>query len=220
MTYPLYYLYFNHVIILNNMSRAKKGFTVIELMVVISIISSLSSIVLAGLNTAKAKGRDSFRISQIKEVQKALAIYYSNHSNYPSNLYSFPLPSTEQIPESWSYMIQELSNEKLISARFSMNDSQIKLYPILIKTALASLGFTYYGCSIQDPLYRTGDDYSLSFGYAASADQKSYKIRVILENSNNPVLNNSYSGTFLDTSSTGITACDKSLKHYCVVSLL
>ncbi len=202
------------------MFKFKRGFTIIELMVVISIFSALSSIVMASLNTAKSKGRDSFRVSQIKEVQKALAIYYSNHSNYPPNLYSYPLPSTEQIPESWSYMIQALSDDKLISATFSMADSEIKLYPILIKTALASLGFTYYGCSIQDPLYRTGEDYSLSFAYAASADQKSYKIRVILENSNNPVLNNSYSGTFLDTSSTGITACDKSLKHYCVVSLL
>ncbi len=63
--------------------KLKNGFTLIELLIVIAIVGVLSTIVLASLNTARAKARDSARISNIKEVQKALAIYHSNNGSYP-----------------------------------------------------------------------------------------------------------------------------------------
>lgn len=61
----------------------KKAFTLIELLVVISIISFLSSITLASLNTARAKGRDAFRIQSLKELQKAVELYYDKNGEYP-----------------------------------------------------------------------------------------------------------------------------------------
>jgi len=51
----------------------KKAFTLIELLVVISIISLLSSIVVTSLNTARAKARDSQRISDMQQYQIALS---------------------------------------------------------------------------------------------------------------------------------------------------
>ena len=61
-----------------------KGFTLIELLVVIAIIGILSSVVLASLNGARKKGRDARRISDLKQVQLALELYYdSNSSEYP-----------------------------------------------------------------------------------------------------------------------------------------
>jgi|GEM_PF-1831447 len=62
--------------------RKKRGFTLIELLVVISIIGILSSIVLAALNTARTKGRDAKLVSEIKSMQNALALYYSDHNEY------------------------------------------------------------------------------------------------------------------------------------------
>ena len=64
-----------------------RGFTLIELLVVIAIIGILSSVVLASLNTARLKSRDARRISDIKQLQIALALYSdSNSSAYPTAL--------------------------------------------------------------------------------------------------------------------------------------
>ncbi len=61
-----------------------KGFTLIELLVVIAIIGLLSSVVLASLNSARARGRDARRISDLQQVQFALELYASsNNGKYP-----------------------------------------------------------------------------------------------------------------------------------------
>jgi len=66
------------------MIRRQGGFTLIELLIVIAIIGILSSIVLASLTTAREKGRDANRAAQAKEIEKALALYYSDSGSYPS----------------------------------------------------------------------------------------------------------------------------------------
>lgn len=60
-----------------------KGFTLIELLVVIAIIGILSSVVLASLNSAREKSRDAKRVSDIKQVQLALELYYDANGQYP-----------------------------------------------------------------------------------------------------------------------------------------
>lgn len=60
-----------------------RGFTLIELLVVIAIIGILSSVVLASLNTARQKGRDARRISDIKQLQLALELNYDSAQTYP-----------------------------------------------------------------------------------------------------------------------------------------
>jgi len=61
----------------------KKGFTLIELLVVIAIISVLSSIVLSQLNEARAKARDTRRVSDLKNIQLALELYRDDNGAYP-----------------------------------------------------------------------------------------------------------------------------------------
>lgn len=64
---------------------ARAGFTLIELLVVIAIIGVLASIVLASLNSARRKSRDARRITDIKQIQLALELYFdANASQYPA----------------------------------------------------------------------------------------------------------------------------------------
>ncbi|MEI8174765.1 MAG: prepilin-type N-terminal cleavage/methylation domain-containing protein [bacterium] len=64
----------------------KKGFTLIELLVVVAIIGVLASAVMSNLSKARMKGRDATRISQLRQIQNALAIYYNINGDYPQCL--------------------------------------------------------------------------------------------------------------------------------------
>ena len=62
----------------------KKGFTLIELLVVIAIIGLLSTLAVVALGSARVKARDSKRLSDLKQVQTALELYYTDNNGYPT----------------------------------------------------------------------------------------------------------------------------------------
>jgi len=72
--------------------RRGRGFTLIELLVVIAIIGILSTIIMASLSSARKRGRDGRRISDIKQLQLALELYYDANNAYPTSLTSLPGP--------------------------------------------------------------------------------------------------------------------------------
>jgi prepilin-type N-terminal cleavage/methylation domain-containing protein len=85
---------------MSDMGNKARGFTLIELLVVIAIIGILSSVVLASLNGARKKGRDARRISDLKQIQLALEMYYdSNSSEYPDALSSLAPTFISTVPE-------------------------------------------------------------------------------------------------------------------------
>ena len=63
-----------------------RGFTLIELLVVIAIIGVLATVVLASLNSARKKSRDARRITDLKQIQLALELYYDGFGaqKYPA----------------------------------------------------------------------------------------------------------------------------------------
>ena len=68
-----------------------KGFTLIELLVVIAIIGILSSVVLASLNSARAKGADAATKSSLANMRAQAELYYDTNSGYSiANLTATP----------------------------------------------------------------------------------------------------------------------------------
>ena len=71
---------------LNKKKGWRSGFTLIELLVVIAIIGVLASIVLASLNNARRKSRDARRVTDVKQLQLALELYFDSVGQYPATL--------------------------------------------------------------------------------------------------------------------------------------
>ena len=64
----------------------KKGFTLIELLVVVAIIAVLATVVIAAIGTPRGDSRNSARLSQVREVEKALELYFNQFGRYPDTL--------------------------------------------------------------------------------------------------------------------------------------
>jgi prepilin-type N-terminal cleavage/methylation domain-containing protein len=102
------------------MGKQQRGFTLIELLVVIAIIGILSSVVLASLNGARKKGRDARRISDVKQIQLALEMFYdSNSSEYADNLSDLDPDYISVVPTDPQSSSTAYSYENLTSANAS-----------------------------------------------------------------------------------------------------
>ena len=65
------------------MVNKKGGYTLIEVLMVIAIIGILSTSILAGLGSSRAKARDARRVTDLRNVQLVLERYYQTYNVYP-----------------------------------------------------------------------------------------------------------------------------------------
>ena len=97
----------------------QRGFTLIELLVVIAIIGILSSVILASLGNARAKSRDATRLSNVRQIQNALELYYADNGEYPNRSLATTLAPGVETPvdcgngflgrQSWCDLASDLS---------------------------------------------------------------------------------------------------------------
>ncbi|MFA6474913.1 MAG: prepilin-type N-terminal cleavage/methylation domain-containing protein [Patescibacteria group bacterium] len=72
----------------------EQGFTLIELLIVIAIIGLLATLAIVSLTTAQRKARDTKRLADVKQLQNAVELFYSESSAYPL--------STDTTNETWT----------------------------------------------------------------------------------------------------------------------
>lgn len=65
-------------------NKKEKGFTLLELLVVIGIIGLLASIIVINLTSARKRARDTKRIADLRTLQTAMEDYYGKHGAYPA----------------------------------------------------------------------------------------------------------------------------------------
>lgn len=61
-----------------------KGFTLIELIVVIAIIGTLTGLIVNNLNDVRSRSRDAKRKQELGSLKTALRLYYNDYQTYPT----------------------------------------------------------------------------------------------------------------------------------------
>jgi prepilin-type N-terminal cleavage/methylation domain-containing protein len=67
------------------MKKIQKGFTLVELLVVMAILGILVTIIAGGFRSAQARGRDAQRKSDLKQIAQSLELFFSDYGRYPSD---------------------------------------------------------------------------------------------------------------------------------------
>jgi prepilin-type N-terminal cleavage/methylation domain-containing protein len=104
--------------------NSQRGFTLIEILIVISIIGILASIVLVNLGGFRAKGRDARRIADLKTLQNTLELYYSSNNKYPTALSDIltagigvtKLPKDPKTNSDYGYCVTNAGDSYLLGA--------------------------------------------------------------------------------------------------------
>jgi prepilin-type N-terminal cleavage/methylation domain-containing protein len=82
---------------------SKKGFTLIELTVVVAIIGLLAAVLFANFNEARMQARDKVRMTSLKEVQLALELYKAQNGVYPAQGCGSPASSNLATYSTWRW---------------------------------------------------------------------------------------------------------------------
>ncbi len=67
------------------MKKNKKAFSLIELLIVITIIGILSVLFLPSITTGPSKARDTARVTNIADIALALEVYYQDVGHFPNS---------------------------------------------------------------------------------------------------------------------------------------
>jgi len=66
-------------------ATTNRGFTLLELFIVITIITITTSLVVGSFNHARSKARDARRLADTRALQTALTAYHNDHDEYPKS---------------------------------------------------------------------------------------------------------------------------------------
>lgn len=103
----------------NYMKKTNKGFTLIELTIVIAIIGILSAVVLVNLQTSRQRGEDSKREQSMRAVRTALELYGEKNKYDYSGLFIVAPPASSHTDTNCNLfddVAQKLVNLKYLSA--------------------------------------------------------------------------------------------------------
>ncbi len=153
-----------------------KGFTLIELMVVISIIGLLSSIVLASLKDARDKANVTKFKAEIKQMINALELYRGDNGKYPYE------------GESYSYAISNANSIEQLTYNDDLFSNYLSKY---MKTWPKVPANSYAQASVAWRYISNGTNSSVANLYRCKGDSALPKYMIWIY-ANNPLLFNAF----------------------------
>jgi prepilin-type N-terminal cleavage/methylation domain-containing protein len=168
-------------------TNLRQGFTLIEILIVVAIIAILASVVLVGLGPTQQSGRDARRLSDLREVQTGLELYYGKCGYYPG------ASAASGCPTSWT--------AATYAGLYGTNGQD------------GVLGMSGIGVSSVP----TDPSANGKYYYATDANGDSYILEAKLENLNNSAFTNYQApGTSNYTAGDTLNSCDKTKGYYCI----
>ena len=76
----------SQVVTASNMKKFHAGFTVLEILIVLAIMSILMSLILVGLNSARSHSQDQNKVTAVQTIVVGLTQYYDACRSYPATL--------------------------------------------------------------------------------------------------------------------------------------
>ena len=138
------------------MENRNKGFTIVELLIVIVVIAILAAISIVAYNGIQQRGRDSQRMNDLNQLSKIIELYNVDNGNYP-------MPSGWCTQYSGAGYINSFKNElsKYVSEvpydplykgthkdyiYQNVGDTSYRLYAELESTDRSDDGLSFAGC--------------------------------------------------------------------------
>ncbi len=156
-----------------NIDERNKGFTLIEILVVISIIGFIVASAFYSFNIARGRSRDTKRVSDISNLTKAFEIYFNENDSYPNPVNE---GGGEQCVNSTSAAALEMINANILKS--NIGDP---MWPTNIPTTIVdhtaqsgSTNFCYY-------YYAESSTYVLSYFLETNSEAGDAGIHVITE---------------------------------------
>lgn len=85
------------------MQKDARGFTIIELLIVIVVIAILATISIVAYTGIQARARDNMTYSSVKDITKMLELYKIDHGHYPMSSYASDDANGCINDDGWSY---------------------------------------------------------------------------------------------------------------------
>jgi len=129
--------------------NGSSGFTLVELLVVLTIISLLITVVSISFSESKKRSRDARRVTDIKSLSQALNLYQNNHQFYPCS--ALGCAGGEVIITGSDNMTGSLKADNIIGANIvdPVNDTNYRYWYNSVDGSTYTLRFCQETSSIQ-----------------------------------------------------------------------
>lgn len=131
----------------------KKGFTLVELLIVIVIIGVLVAVVSTNLVAARDRAKDAQKKTNLQQLKLALRLYYTDYGRFPA----------DGSPVGFSFMACGATGSSTCAGSTSFSANNKEYMNKIPRNSGGQYDFNYYSCS-------NGDDFRLKVTLTNKSD--------------------------------------------------